>query len=106
MTKIAIVGFGYWGKNLVRNFNGLDICDLIYVCEKNEKLAQQCKVQYPNVTVVSDYDIVLQDDSITAVVIATPVDTHYPLSKAALEANKNVSRKAFNQFGKGSKGVI
>ena len=39
MIKVGIVGYGYWGKNLVRNFNGLDSCDLVYVCEQNASLA-------------------------------------------------------------------
>ena len=90
MSKIGIVGYGYWGKNLVRNFNGVDSCDLVYVCEKNTSLAEKCIKLYPNIKVVSDYDILLNDDTLDAIVIATPVDTHYPLSKAALLAGKHV----------------
>lgn len=90
MIKVGIVGYGYWGKNLVRNFNGLDSCDLVYVCEKNASLAEKCTKLYPNIKVVSDYDILLNDDTVDAIVIATPVDTHYPLSKAALLAGKHV----------------
>ena len=90
MSRIGIVGYGYWGKNLVRNFNGLDSCDLVYVCEKNASLAEKCIKLYPNIKVVSDYDILLNDDTLDAIVIATPVDTHYPLSKAALLAGKHV----------------
>jgi predicted dehydrogenase len=90
MIKVGIVGFGYWGKNLVRNFNTIDNCDLVYVCEKNPVLAKKCAKLYPNINVVSDYNVLLNDECIEAVVIATPVDTHYPLSKAALETGKNV----------------
>ena len=90
MSRIGIVGYGYWGKNLVRNFNGLDSCDLFYVCEKNASLAEKCIKLYPNIKVVSDYAILLNDDTLDAIVIATPVDTHYPLSKAALLAGKHV----------------
>ena len=90
MIKVGIVGYGYWGKNLVRNFNALDTCDLFYVCEKNAFLAEKCTKLYPNIKVVSDYDILLNDDTVDAIVIATPVDTHYPLSKAALLAGKHV----------------
>ncbi len=90
MIKVGIVGYGYWGKNLVRNFNALDTCDLVYVCEKNASLAEKCTKLYPNIKVVSDYAILLNDDTVDAIVIATPVDTHYPLSKAALLAGKHV----------------
>ena len=90
MVKVGIVGYGYWGKNLVRNFNALDNCDLVYVCEKNPSLSEKCAKIYPNLKVVSDYEVLLNDDSISAIVIATPVDSHYPLSKLALEAGKNV----------------
>ena len=90
MVKVGIVGFGYWGKNLVRNFNAVDNCDLIYVCEKNPELADKCARSYSNVKVVSDYEVLLNDENIQAIVVGTPVDTHYPLSKAALEAGKNV----------------
>lgn len=90
MIKVGIVGYGYWGKNLVRNFNGLDSCDLVYVCEQNASLAEKCAKLYPNIKVVSDYAILLNDDTVDAIVVATPVDTHYPLSKAAMLAGKHV----------------
>ena len=90
MIRIGIVGYGYWGKNLVRNFNSLDTCDLVYVCESNAANAAKCKANYPNITVVSEYKSILNDHSIDAIVIATPVDTHFPLTKLALEADKHV----------------
>ena len=90
MVRIGIVGYGYWGKNLVRNFNASDNCQLIYVCEKSQSDANKCRSLYPNIEVVDDYDLLLNDASIDAIVIATPVDTHYTLSKSALEADKNV----------------
>lgn len=90
MVKVAIVGFGYWGKNLVRNFNSIDNCNLAYVCEKNEVLSEKCKKLYPNIEVVNDFEILLKDKSLSAIVIATPVDTHYNLAKQSLLAGKNV----------------
>jgi predicted dehydrogenase len=90
MVKVAIVGFGYWGKNLVRNFNSIDNCNLAYVCEKNEVLGEKCKKLYPNVEVVNDFQILLNDKSLSAIIIATPVDTHYNLAKQSLLAGKNV----------------
>ena len=90
MIRIGIVGFGYWGKNLVRNFNNLDSCTLEYVCEINVELASKCKQLYPAVKVVSDYNLLLEDKSLDGIVIATPVDSHYNLAKLALENNKHV----------------
>lgn len=89
-VQVAIVGYGYWGKNLVRNFNGLDSCEIKYVCESHSGNAEKCAKLYPNLNVIPDYQTVLDDDSVDAVVIATQVDTHYDLAKSALEAGKHV----------------
>lgn len=88
--EIGIVGFGYWGKNLVRNFNNLPSCNVRYVCEKETKNAEKCKRLYEKIKVVSNYLTLLEDDSVDAIVIATPVDSHFALSKKALLYNKNV----------------
>ena len=88
--NIGIVGFGYWGKNLVRNFNSLDSCEVSYVCEKDTISAEKCIKLYPNINIVSDYAILLNDETLDAIVIATQVDSHYPLTKAALLAGKHV----------------
>lgn len=90
MLKIGIVGYGYWGKNLVRNFYHLDGCHIEYVCEKNEKNAKKCSTTYPNINVVDNFETLLNDQNVDAIVIATPVDSHYPLSKLALKAGKHV----------------
>ena len=90
MIKIGIVGYGYWGKNLVRNFYYLKGCHIEYVCEKNEKNAKRCSSTYPNINVVNNFETLLNDQNVDAIVIATPVDSHYPLSKLALEAGKHV----------------
>lgn len=88
--NIAIVGFGYWGPNLVRNFNSVADCKVKYVCDfRAERLAVVSK-QYPSIGTTSDFDTVLNDPSIDAVVIATPVFTHFDLAKKALNKGKNV----------------
>ena len=76
--KVAIIGFGYWGPNLVRNFNNTPDCEVGYVCDKDP--AQLARVQkiYPKVVVTQDYHSVLNDNTVDAVVIATPVYAHYP----------------------------
>lgn len=86
--KIAVVGGGYWGKNLVRNFAELGalkaICDLDIV--KQQEYAQL----YPAITTTADYNDILNDTGISGVVIATPAVQHYQMAKQALEAGKDV----------------
>lgn len=79
MLNIGIVEFGYWGKNLVRNFNDLNTCNVQYVCEKEFKNAELCKKLYDKINVVNNYNTLLEDESIDAIVIATPVDSHFQI---------------------------
>jgi UDP-2-acetamido-3-amino-2,3-dideoxy-glucuronate N-acetyltransferase len=86
--KVAVIGSGYWGKNLVRNFHQLDALGLI--CDKNESTLSQFKEQYPEVDVSSEYRDVLAREEIEGIVIAAPAVTHYHLAKEALLAGKHV----------------
>lgn len=86
--KIAVVGCGYWGKNLVRNFAQLGV--LHAVCDIDSEIRQQIALSYPDVEAVSDYNDILQDKEINGVVIATPPNLHYPMAKQALLAGKDV----------------
>jgi predicted dehydrogenase len=90
MINIAIVGYGYWGKNLVRNFNLLENCRVAMVIESDEVRRKNCLKLYPNIPVSASIDDALNHADIQAVVIATPVDSHYALSKKALQAGKHV----------------
>lgn len=90
MINIAIVGYGYWGKNLVRNFSLLDNCRVALVIESDETRRKSCQKLHPNIPVSASIDEALNNPDIQAVVIATPVDSHFPLSKKVLEANKHV----------------
>ncbi len=88
--NVAIIGFGYWGTNLVRNFNSVTDCKVKYVCDfRTERLAIVNK-QYSNIITTSDFDLILNDSEIEAVIIATPVFTHFDLAKKALLKGKNV----------------
>ena len=88
--NVGIVGFGYWGKNLVRNFYQLGDCELKVVCELDTSKHEVFKKQYPGVEITDDFDSVIARQEIDALVIATPVNTHYPLARAALKAGKHV----------------
>jgi UDP-2-acetamido-3-amino-2,3-dideoxy-glucuronate N-acetyltransferase len=85
---VAVVGMGYWGKNLVRNFHELGA--LSAVCDSNRSVETSCKREYGNVRFCAEFGSVLSDASIAAVALATPAVTHYELAKAALEAGKDV----------------
>ena len=86
--KVGQVGLGYWGRNLARVFD--DVADLTWLCDSSEALRDEFARRYPNARVTGDFDELLAADDVDAVVIATPVPTHYPLTRAALEAGKHV----------------
>jgi predicted dehydrogenase len=87
-TRLAQVGLGRWGKNLARNF--ADIAELAWLCDLDESQHEGLAQRYPQARLTAKLDDVLADDSVEAVVIATPVPTHYELARRALEAGKHV----------------
>ncbi len=90
MIGIGVVGYGYWGPNLVRNFSAADHATVVAVCDaRPERLAALQKV-YPAVRPFADLDAMLATPAIDAVAIATPVSTHFPLALRALQADKHV----------------
>ena len=87
--KIGIVGLGYWGPNLIRNFLAQKSVDEVIACDIKEERIEMLRSKFPNVQFIKDYKSLLASD-IDAVVIATPVDTHFNLAKEALENGKHV----------------
>ena len=71
--NIAIVGFGYWGKNIVRNFNSLDSCHIKYVCEKDRSKGEQCKQMYSSVEIISDLVLALEDSDVNEIFVYSPL---------------------------------
>lgn len=89
--NVAVVGYGYWGPNLVRNFSWLEGTHVKYVCDLDENRLNKVPNLFPNVEITTtDFKQVLSDPEVDAVAIATPVNTHFSLSEAALNANKHV----------------
>ena len=86
--SIAVIGSGYWGKNLVRNFHQLSVLKLI--CDKNERILNQFKKEYPKVETCLHLEDVFANEEIKAVVIATPAETHFELAYKSLSAGKHV----------------
>ena len=90
MINVAIVGFGYWGPNLVRNFSSISGVRVGKVVDLRPERLEVVKSNYPTTEVSTDIDSLWSDASIDAVVIATPVFTHFPIAKKALLAGKHV----------------
>jgi predicted dehydrogenase len=87
-VRIGQAGLGQWGKNLVRNFS--EVADLGWLCDPDESVLADSAARYPAARATTQFDDLLRDDSLEAVVIATPVPTHYQLAKRALDAGKHV----------------
>src|SRR3989339_427050 len=90
MIKIGIIGYGYWGPNLVRNFHELNDSQVAYISDLNEKNLASAKQKYKDAILTKNYLDLLNDKSVDGVVIATPVSTHFKLIKEALEHDKDV----------------
>jgi predicted dehydrogenase len=87
-VNVGQAGLGHWGKNLVRNFD--ELADLTWICDSDEARRAEFGARYPNARVTASFEEMVADDDLQAVVIATPVPTHHPLAKQALEAGKHV----------------
>ena len=88
--RIAVIGAGNWGANLVRNFCELLGTDKVVCCDANQVARQSMASKYPGIGLSSDPEELWDDESVGAVVVATPAVSHYEVGKAALEANKHV----------------
>jgi predicted dehydrogenase len=87
---VAVIGYGYWGPNLVRNFAEVSGAELVAISDVSRDRLEQAQDRYPTVYVTSDAQDVFSDPNIDAVVIATPVRTHFSLGMEALQAGKHV----------------
>jgi predicted dehydrogenase len=87
---VVVVGYGYWGPNIVRNVIERRELELLGLCEMDPAKAARFSQRYPGFPTIADFDEVLADERVDAVSIATPPRTHYPLVKKALEAGKHV----------------
>ena len=90
MIRIGVVGYGYWGPNLVRNFAETEDAEVVAVCDVNPERLAQARKRYPAVTVTPDPGELIDSPDVDAVVIATPVSTHFRLAMRALRAQKHV----------------
>ena len=90
VIRIGVIGYGYWGPNIVRNFHGQERSRVVAVCDKSLKSLERVRHSYADMAVTADSNDLLKATDIDAVAVVTPVWTHYELAKAALENGKHV----------------
>ena len=90
IIKFGVVGYGYWGPNVVRNLDRLDQTKVVAVCDKSVAARRKVAKAYPDVLVTDDPSTLMSSPEIDAIAVVTPVWTHYELAKAALENGKHV----------------
>ena len=88
--RLAVLGGGYWGRNLIRNFAALEGVAVKLLCELNEEASKECKKLYPSLETCTDHGRVFKDNEVDGVVICTPPSLHYQPAKEALTAGKHV----------------
>ena len=89
-VRVAVVGLGYWGPNLIRNLHDIHEADVVWACDLRPEALAALERRYPAVPRTTNIDQVLEDEAVDAVVVATPVSTHHELALAALSADKHV----------------
>ena len=100
--NVAILGYGYWGPNLVRNFKKFSNCNISYIVDKDINKLNKAKKLYPNLKCISNPCIAIRDKNVDVVVIALPVSQHYKYAKIALENSKHIliEKPATNSYNK------
>lgn len=89
-TSIGVIGCGYWGPNLLRNFAENEAAQLRWICDLDEDRLASMSRRYPMAQTTSDYHKLIEDSELEAVAVVTPVATHYPIAKQCLLAGKHV----------------
>jgi predicted dehydrogenase len=90
VIRVGVVGYGYWGPNVVRNVHALDNCAVAAICDKSAAALRRANRAYPGIPLTTDLSEVLTSPDVDAVAVVTPVWTHFALAKAALENGKHV----------------
>ncbi len=90
MLKMGVIGYGYWGPNIVRNFSSANGSQVVMVCDMNKQILSKVKKSYADVHVTTEVSELIKSPDVDAVAIVTPVFTHYELARQALEEGKHV----------------
>ena len=90
MIKFGVIGYGYWGPNIVRNLSALEGCQVVGICDQTPAARKRIQAAYPDIPIYSDCNELIRLPEVDAIAVITPVWTHYELAKAALESGKHV----------------
>ncbi|NPU84667.1 MAG: Gfo/Idh/MocA family oxidoreductase [Syntrophaceae bacterium] len=90
MLRMGVIGYGYWGPNIVRNFSAANGSMVSMVCDMNAQTHKKVKKAYPHIRLTTDPALLIKDPEVDAVAIATPVFTHFELAKMALQEGKSI----------------
>src|SRR5260370_1622429 len=90
LVRVGVIGYGYWGPNVVRNLQGLENCQLVAICDQDPAGLQRARKLYPGVEMKLDSSELLSSSEIDAIAVVTPVWTHFELAKSALQNGKHV----------------
>lgn len=90
MIKVGVIGYGYWGPNLVRNFMAQDCSEVAFVSDLDAVRLARVSALYPTIRTTTDVNDLINDSAVDAVIVATPVHTHFDIAMAALRAGKHV----------------
>lgn len=90
MVKVALIGYGYWGVNLLRNLTTIKQSEVAMVCDSREERLKVINETYPRVSTTTSFEDVINNNQVEAIVVATPTFSHYELAKKALQAGKHV----------------
>src|SRR5215510_8012426 len=88
--RIGVIGYGYWGPNVVRNLYNTPNATVVSVCDLNPKSLQRVRRTYPTMEVTTNPDDLLTSTEIDAIAVVTPISHHFPLAKKALENGKHI----------------
>jgi len=90
MINIGIIGYGYWGPNIVRNFDRIEGSKVLSICDRNQDAINRARKSYPHINLTSESNDILNSPEVDAVAVITPVSTHFELAKKALQNGKHV----------------
>ncbi|MBN1575039.1 MAG: Gfo/Idh/MocA family oxidoreductase, partial [Chitinispirillaceae bacterium] len=90
MINVGVIGYGYWGPNIIRNFSGADDAKVVAICDIKEDALKKIRKQYPDIHCTADADEIIKSPDIDCIAVVTPVSSHYPLAKKVLEQGKHL----------------
>src|ERR1700761_5146085 len=90
MLRFGVIGYGYWGPNIVRNLRSLEGCQVVGVCDQTPAARKRIQAAHPGIAVYSDCNELIKSAGVDAIAVITPVWTHYDLAKSALQNGKHV----------------